>query len=167
MKQPQSCPAVRFLSQQYLTSRATQRTSIIHYACSHFHTSQLRRIYLALYYPFANVYSNNFVCVGTPAAARRRAISPQVSGPRIRKKRCRFIFIASPAAFLQHFDLYFSHFRPGDLVLRRALPPAAADDDDGGSAAKASAAVFSDALACLIITAFLPVTMEGDFFDCN
>jgi hypothetical protein len=41
------------------------------------------------------------------------------------------------------------------------LPSASADDDGGSAAAKASAAVFSDALACLIITAFLPATMEG------
>ncbi len=41
------------------------------------------------------------------------------------------------------------------------LPSATADDDGGSAAAKASAAVFSDALASLVITAFLPVTMEG------
>lgn len=55
----------------------------------------------------------------------------------------------------------YLHVHPGDLILRRVLSSASADDDGGSAAAKASAAVFSDALACLIITAFLPATMEG------
>ena len=46
---------------------------------------------------------------------------------------------------------------PGGLILRRALRPSSPDDDS--SVAKASAAVFSDALAALVIMAFLP--MQG------
>jgi hypothetical protein len=50
-------------------------------------------------------------------------------------------------------------FSTGSFVLRRVLP-LSSDNDDSSSIAKASAVIFNDALASLIVVAFVPVQGE-------
>lgn len=59
----------------------------------------------------------------------------------------------------------FPNHAPGGLILRRALRSSSPDDDS--SVAKASAAVFSDALAALVIMAFVPMQGANAFLCCS
>jgi hypothetical protein len=67
-----------------------------------------------------------------------------------------------------HVSIPFQRCATGGLVLRRVLPPSEDDEDnDGSSLAKALATVFNNALASLIIVAFIPVEGEHDLVACS
>lgn len=92
------------------------------------HIPQLRRIHLARYHSFANMRSNRRVCIRTPAAPRRRAVTPQVAGPRIRAKRCRSISV-NPLhssyridTFIQEISFFGACCRPQPPMTTAGVP---------------------------------------------
>jgi hypothetical protein len=151
--QPPRCPPPRFLSLRCLTS---QTTIIDYYALSLFsHPTVTANTSCPVLFLCKRALKSPRLHPSTRCSAMPRRHSS--SRWTVHTRETLQVHLRQPPLLLPPY----LHVHPGDLILRRVLPSTTADDEGGSAAAKASAAVFSDALACLIITAFLPEAIEG------